>query len=243
MNYKGDLPIVVLAGGEGTRLNFLSHRGAKILSPIGRDIFMNYFVKNLCLLGFTEIYFIVHKSSIEVTNYWESIKNQFDVDVTFLFDGENKLGTGGTLVKNHNVLPDFFWLTYGDTLLNWDILEAQKKFIESNTESLITVIRKEKVNEIPNILIENKKIVSYSKQISINNNYVDYGALILNKKILKKYEITDFDLEIIINDLIKNGTVDYFEVEKVFHEMGNNKSYQKLNDLLLIKTVEDLWNE
>ena len=64
---------------------------------------------------------------------------------------------------------------YGDTLLNFDILNTQNTFQKSRKEALLTVIRKEVVAESPNIKILNNEIISYSKNNSVENNFVDYG--------------------------------------------------------------------
>lgn len=243
MKSNSNFPLVVLAGGYGTRMKFLNENTPKILSPINESKFIDLFFKNIKLLGFRDIYLLLHINSEQVIKY---IKNNIlykDFNIEYLMDGENAMGTGGAIIKNLDFLPEIFWVMYGDTLLNWNVEKSEKKFLESNKSSLITVIHKDKVDETPNILLKDGKLLSYSKELASQNNYVDYGALIFKKNVFGKFQLNKTDLSEIITYLIKHEELTLFEATYKFYEIGNQGSYEALIDELKKRNLKELWNE
>ena len=122
MNYKKIFPLVVLAGGEGTRLKSIAKEKPKILTPIGNTSFIEIYIKNIMRLGFNEVIFIIHHGKKEIISYLEKSNNTDNLKYSFLYDGKIQAGTAGALINNVEKLPENFWLTYGDTLLNFDPL-------------------------------------------------------------------------------------------------------------------------
>lgn len=244
MNYSEPFPLVILAGGAGTRLNKINKDVPKIMTPIGNGVFLDYFMENLKKLGFNDLYFLIfpdERKLIEnhIINFYSETKNK----ITFLYDGKERLGTGGSIYKNINQLPSIFWVMYGDTLLNFDIYSSQNALNGSQKEALLTVIKKDVVEEPPNIKIFDNELVSYSKNSSYENNFVDYGAMIFKKDVFKKQKSEDFDLEIIIKQLIIENNIKYTEVKYKFYEMGNLSSFKILDQMLINNNIKALWNE
>ena len=120
MTSKTDFPLVILAGGQGSRLKKIHSDLPKILKPIGEKVFLDYFLENLFRLGFKNLIFIIQDDNQKI---YESLiaKNNERFFIDIFSDGKNKLGTAGAIVNNLELLPQYFWITYGDTLLNIDI--------------------------------------------------------------------------------------------------------------------------
>ena len=243
MNYKKIFPLVVLAGGEGTRLKSIAKGKPKILTPIGNTSFIEVYIKNIMRLGFNEVIFIIHHGKKEIISYLEKSNNIDNLKYSILYDGKIQAGTAGALINNVEKLPENFWLTYGDTLLNFDPLDVQTTFFNSGKNSLMTIINEKHVKETPNIEIANNKIVNYNKIENERCEYVDYGALIFKKNLLYDYGRETYKLDEILKDLInKQDIVAKFITDKFF-EMGNKTSYNELNEILKVKKLEELWNE
>ncbi len=243
MSYKTVLPLLVLAGGEGTRLKKIGNSDLKIFTPIGNRLFIEEYLDNLKRLGFKEIIFLIHEESELTTKKFQEYLNSYDFKFSFLFDGKKRMGTGGAIINNLDNLPDIFWIMYGDTLLNFNVLEAQKAFFESKKDSLMTIIPKNLVEEKANIEFKNNEIINYSKKSSVQKNYVDYGGLIFKKSAFYNLDNEYVDLDKIIKRLIDKKSVYHLKVLKRFYEMGNIKSYKTLDNLLKHKKLEQLWDE
>ena len=96
--------------------------GGVILTPIGNTSFIEIYIKNIMRLGFNEVIFIIHHGKKEIISYLEKSNNTDNLKYSFLYDGKIQAGTAGALINNVEKLPENFWLTYGDTLLNFDPL-------------------------------------------------------------------------------------------------------------------------
>ena len=69
MNSNQNFPLVVLAGGLGTRMNFLDENILKILAPINDYKYIDLFFKNIKQLGFSDIHLLLQNQSEQVINY------------------------------------------------------------------------------------------------------------------------------------------------------------------------------
>ena len=92
MTSKTDFPLVILAGGQGSRLKKIHGDLPKILKPIGEKVFLDYFLENLFRLGFKNLIFIIQDDNQKI---YESLiaKNNERFFIDIFSDGKNKLGT------------------------------------------------------------------------------------------------------------------------------------------------------
>ena len=107
--------IVVLCGGFGTRIKTLTKGKPKILVSILKKPFFYYQLKKFKSNGIKNIYLLTQYKSKQIQDFVKSVK-YFNF---FLYkDGKKNLGTGGSIKKNIKQLPDYFFLTYGDSYLD-----------------------------------------------------------------------------------------------------------------------------
>lgn len=130
---------VVLCGGRGTRLGY---DGQKCMAPVAGRPFIVHKINNLRALGHTDLYFLTGHEGDEIEEHVHQAGYPYRRDVG--------LGRGLALLEAHDSLPDWFWLTYGDTLLEYD---------REHVEAIWSKCRKP---------IQ-----------TVNSDGVDYGAMIL----------------------------------------------------------------
>ncbi len=243
MTSKTDFPLVILAGGQGSRLKKIHSDLPKILKPIGEKVFLDYFLENLFRLGFKNLIFIIQDDNQKI---YESLiaKNNERFFIDIFSDGKNKLGTAGAIVNNLELLPQYFCITYGDTLLNIDIESMENKFINSDKDILISVLESKDLNHMPNLLIKDK-IEAYSKVDNEGFNFIEYGLMLANKKVFSEYKKKEnIDLKNIFENTINMETINYQETKSRFYEIGSLDSYAELNEeLKKINSIHELWNE
>ena len=100
-------PVLILAGGLGTRLGKLSKNSPKSLININGKPFIDYQLKYLKLQGVNEVVICTGYLGEQIKNYvGNGIK--FNLQVSYSEDGSKKLGTGGAILKALSLLPDFF---------------------------------------------------------------------------------------------------------------------------------------
>ena len=141
------IPIVILAGGLGTRLNELTKSTPKSLILINEVPFVIHQLILLKKSGFSRIHFCLghlgEKIEHEIKNH-NIFKN---MNITFSYDGENQLGTGGAIKNITDKLPNYFFII----LINSSILNeyVSKKFPIFATDLILIVIG----NPIPIFLL------------------------------------------------------------------------------------------
>tara|TARA_Y100000768_G_scaffold29350_1_gene19527 strand:- start:342 stop:1058 length:717 start_codon:yes stop_codon:yes gene_type:complete len=232
--------VVVLAGGYGSRLKTISGNTPKILTEIGNKKFIYWLEDNLKRLKFKKVYYIVSDASY-LYDHVKILDPKLDKNI--LIDGKKRYGTGGAIINNLNQLPDYFWIMYGDTLLNWDVNESENYFNSKNKNMMMTIINKDLGADTPNVNVKEDLVIKYSKHKNFKYEFIDYGAILVNKKIFKNFKKNEeIDLSVVINQQIQNKECLYYETNYSFYEMGTKKSYNYLSKILLnLKKVGKLW--
>ena len=66
---------------------------------------------------------------------------------------------------------------------------------------------------------------------SENNDFIYIGCQILNRNLLKNYEISSFSISEIWNELLKKNQLNGFESVSEFYHLTNLETFRKLEDL------------
>ena len=231
-----DNTVLILAGGLGTRLGKLTMKIPKSMIEINNQPFFIHQLNLLKSKGAKNIHFCLgHYSDILVKNIKKSIFYQ-DLNITFSFDGEKLLGTGGAIKNAFEYLSDEFFVMYGDSYLDVNLNEILQSFkkIKKNQEGLMTVFKNDKKFDTSNVIFRNNYVTNYSKINLVDEmNYIDYGIGILNKEHFKKYRKNEaFDLSILYENLSKKSRLIGFEVNKRFYEIGSHIGIKDLSNYL-----------
>lgn len=117
---KIDIPLVVLAGGFGTRIRPSIGDTAKILAPIADRTLLHVQMEIWLEMGIRQFLFVLHYKADDVKSEVESIRVASDVDFEVRYTVEPvPLGTGGGIsvaVKEGSLKGDFLVIN-GDTCL------------------------------------------------------------------------------------------------------------------------------
>lgn len=221
--------IVVLMGGLGTRLGLKNC--PKALADVNGHPFFDYQLKLLKAFGFERYVFLVGYQSKKIEEYYGD-GSKHDIFIEYSYDGEIQLGTGGALKKAEKLLDDDFILIYGDSFMDIDYRELvyRYKMVKSNKKiGIMTLMRNVSKYDKSNVIYKDHRIVLYDKKnYSEEMEYIDYGAMALNKSILKNIGKEEYyDIADILNLLTKQGLLEAQIVTKRFYEIGNPDSYKE----------------
>lgn len=235
------LPVVVLAGGLATRLRPITEKVPKSLIAINNIPFvlhqLNLFMQN----GINHVHFCLgHLGKMVEKVVEESIFSK-TIKITYSYDGEKLLGTGGAIRKALSFLPDTFFITYGDSFLDIDYQNIESRFLKSVHENygLMTVFKNSNQFDTSNVIFENSRIILYSKkQLTDKMDYIDYGLGILRKSHFNNFpDETPFDLSDIYEKLAINGELIGYEAHERFYEIGSVKGIEDLSIYLKTKKL------
>lgn len=229
-----NLPIVILAGGFGSRLGNLTKKTPKSLIPICGKPFIDWQIESLRGAGITDFLICIGYLGEQISDYLGDGR-KFGVTIEFSSDGPINLGTGGALLAAMDRLPDNFMITYGDSYLPTNIDDIETHFLEIRPKALMTVYNNKEKLEKSNCHFKDGLVHLYSKNSSSSEmNYIDYGLSILNKSVFETRQlISSFDLGDMFEELSINSNLYGYEIQERYFEVGSLKGINNLEKYLI----------
>ena len=223
------MQIVILCGGQGSRLGKLSKNTPKSLLKINGIPFMKYLIDSLISYEPSSIHLCLGKFSEQILIFLENEK--YDVPISYSIENENNLlGTGGAIRNCLKYLENNFIVQYGDTILDLNYSDLYNHHLKEEKEMTLTILPVSMTNEKPNILcnyLDNGQLnCLYDKNnFKTNGNFIDYGANVFKKKVFTQDLPLKFDLSNIQTSLSKSGKASFYLVDKKYIEIGSMNSF------------------
>ncbi|MBQ3131211.1 MAG: NTP transferase domain-containing protein, partial [Clostridia bacterium] len=145
-----NLPVVINAGGKGTRLYPYTKILPKPLIPVGDMPIAEIIIDRFVQMGCNQFYMIVNHKKNMIKAYFNEVEKK-DYTLTFL-DEEKPLGTGGGLAFLKGMLDDTFVFINCDTVIE-DDFESILKTHRTNG-NLVTMITAVKRFDVPYGVVE-----------------------------------------------------------------------------------------
>ena len=223
---------IILCAGLGKRLNPLTLTTPKPLLELKNITILERCIDLIVELGVRKI--LLNTFHLE-NKIFEFIKNKkFPIDIQIIQDGEKILDTGGgilNMIKNSD--ENDFIIFNPDTLWNKEyISEIQRMtnfYFLNNLNNILLLTDKKKsfdtslkgdFNLTKNLIKKDDK-----------NDFIYIGCQILNKSLFKKYEICNFSISEIWNELLKKNELNGFESVNKFYHLTNLETFKRLQDL------------
>jgi len=179
---KIDVPVVIMAGGKGTRLDPFTKILPKPLIPIGDkpiiELIMDKFHEN----GMTNFYVTLNHKSKMIKAYFEEFKTKYKI--TYI-DEEKPLGTAGGLKFLPSKVSGPFFVSNSDIIIEEDYGKIMKFHKENKNE--ITIVASVKNYNIPYGVceIENGGTLCKIKEKPSLSFLVNTGMYVVNSRALK----------------------------------------------------------
>jgi NDP-sugar pyrophosphorylase family protein len=226
--------VAVLAGGLGLRLRAITGETLpKALVPVLGRPFVDWKLAGLASAGATRVVLLVGHQGDRIRDHVGDGK-QFGLDIAYVDDGPSLLGTGGALLKALPSLPETFWATYCDTLLDVDLKRAEAAFAQARLPALMTVLRNRNSWEPSNVRVAKGRVAAYGKRPTpLGAEHIDYGMLAFDHDAWDGWTGAEaFDLEELLRSLIAQRGVAAFEVSERFHDIGSPDAVRETEDFL-----------
>ncbi|MGE0078086.1 MAG: nucleotidyltransferase family protein [Bacteroidales bacterium] len=225
-----NLPVVIMAGGEGTRLRPITHVLPKALIPVGEESILERIIKSFLNYGSNEFYISVNYKANMIRQYIDDINNK-QYSVSYLTE-DKPLGTAGALHDLKGKIDGNFFVTNCDILIQNDYSEILD--YHTNNQNDLTVVAALKHYAVPYGVLEtedNGRLTKLTEKPEFTYK-INSGMYILNSKVLdyipqnKYFHMTHLIEEI----LSRNGNVGVFPVsEKSWIDIGDWHHYLKNN--------------
>lgn len=133
--FEKEVPVVIMAGGRGTRLSPYTNILPKPLIPIGDYPIVEHIINRFCSYKCNQFYMIVNYKRNMIKAYFDELQKKYQLD--FITE-EKILGTGGGISLLKGKVKNTFILTNCDILIDDDLTKAYTQHVES--KNLITMV-------------------------------------------------------------------------------------------------------
>ena len=114
------MKVVIIAGGQGTRIASVNSEIPKAMIPIHGKPIIEYQVELAKRYGFHDFLFIIGYLGDQIESYFQD-GSQWGVNISY-FHETTPLGTAGALGLLRDQLTEDFFVFYGDTVMDFDML-------------------------------------------------------------------------------------------------------------------------
>lgn len=228
-----NIPIVIMAGGKGTRLHPYTKIIPKMLVPIGDIPIVERIINKFLDFDFNNFYITINYKK-------EIIKAYFNKSIPYklsFIEEDKPLGTAGSLFLLKDTIKDTFFMSNCDILVDANYSDILK--FHKNSKNKITVVTALKKYVIPYgvfNLSDDGNIKSLDEKPSYDL-LVNTGMYVLEPEIFKYIKENSYcDMTDIISKLLKdNEEVGIYPVtEGAWLDMGEFKSMENMIDKLNI---------
>lgn len=222
-----DLPVIIMAGGFGTRLKPLTNVLPKPLIPYGETTILEQIFKRFNRHG-SDKFFISVNYKAELIEYYLTSQN-LPYEINY-FKEDKPMGTAGSLHLLKDSIKETFFVSNCDIIVEQDYSEILKYHRENKNE--ITIVAALKHYSIPYGTIEtseNGELVSLSEKPELTFK-INSGMYILEPHLLNEIPKDDFFhiTHLIENIRKRNGKVGVFPIsEKSWIDIGQWDEYSK----------------
>lgn len=229
-----DAPIAILAGGRATRLGALAAEVPKALIPVAGQPFADHQLRLLRRAGARKIVYCVGHLGQQIEAYVGD-GARYGLEVSYVFDGEPLLGTGGALRRALPALGSRFLVVYGDAYLDIAYGAVLAHAEQRREPALMTVYRNGGRWDTSNVDFRDGRVVRYDKRRPTPDMlYIDYGVSVFHRDALDRIPPDEpYDLGDLTHSLAADGLLAGYEVRQRFYEVGSVDGIQAMEQYLL----------
>ena len=228
---KIDLPVVIMAGGKGTRLKPITNVIPKPLVPVGDKTILEVILDQFESIGCHKFYMSVNYKADMMKYYLSQLDHQYDIE---FFQEDKPLGTIGSVSLLKGKITTPFFVSNCDSINEQDYRDVYDYHVSNNND--LTIVTMVKSFKIPYGVIETGEdglMTALSEKPELTYQ-VNTGVYILNPSCIEEIPEGEFFHITHLMEKIKarGGRVGCFPVsEHAWKDMGEWPEYLKMIDV------------
>lgn len=229
---KINLPVVIMAGGKGTRLKPITNVIPKPLVPIGDKTILETILDQFEEIGCTKFYMSVNYKADIMKYYLSQLDHKYDIE---FFQEDKPLGTIGSVSLLKGKITTPFFVSNCDSINEQDYRDVYDYHLSNHND--LTIVTMVKSFKIPYGVIETGEdglMTALSEKPELTFQ-VNTGVYILNPSCIDEIPKGEFFHITQLMEKIKarGGRVGCFPVsEHSWKDMGEWPEYLKMIDVL-----------
>ena len=224
---------VILAGGQGTRLRPLTDKVPKAMITIGGKPFIEH---QMALLKKNSVDDLVICTGCggDIIQRHLGDGELFGVRVRYSDDGEQLLGTAGSLKKAKDLLSEYFFVTFGDAYPIIDYKAAYRRFLATGKAALMVVNKNSDRQGRSNTVVQDGLVTFYSKSEKTEGmDYIEFGVTFMRKRAIELIpNETPVDLEVLYRQIIAKNEMAALEVNQRIYDIGSLAGLNEFRSLV-----------
>lgn len=229
---KIDLPVVIMAGGKGTRLKPITNVIPKPLIPVGDKTILEVIMDQFEGIGCHKFYMSVNYKADMMKYYLSQLDHKYDIE---FFMEDKPLGTIGSVSLLKGKINTPFFVSNCDSINEQDYRDVYEYHTSNHND--LTIVTMVKSFKIPYGVIETGEdglMTALSEKPELTYQ-VNTGVYILNPSCIEEIPVGEFFHITHLMEKIKarGGRVGCFPVsEYAWKDMGEWPEYLKMINVL-----------
>jgi len=251
------MKVVILCGGQGTRIRELTDLIPKPMVDIGGKPIVWHIMNSYAQFGITDFILALGYKGEMIKNYflnYQNLSNDFTVNlkngsinihkssisaedwnISLIDTGENAM-TGSRIKQlESHIDEEYFCVTYGDGLSNVDISEEVKFHKEhGKIASLVGVNPPSRFGEI--VIGDNNTVTEFIEkaETSGTQGYINGGFYVFSKEVFNYLSVDESCVleQKPLEGLVQDNELQVFKHEGFWQCMDTYREYQILNELV-----------
>lgn len=227
-----DLPVVIMAGGKGTRLKPITNVIPKPLIPVGDKTILEVIMDQFEGIGCTKFYMSVNYKADMMKYYLGQLAHKYDIE---FFQEEKPLGTIGSVSLLKGKITTPFFVSNCDSINDQDYRDVY--VYHQNNHNDLTIVTMVKSFKIPYGVIETGEdgLMVALHEKPEQTYMVNTGVYVLNPELIEEIPQGEFFHITHLMEKVKarGGRVGCFPVsEQSWRDMGEWPEYLKMINVL-----------
>jgi len=229
---KIDLPVVIMAGGKGTRLKPITNVIPKPLVPVGDKTILEVIMDQFEGIGCHKFYMSVNYKADMMKYYLSQLDHKYDIE---FFMEDKPLGTIGSVALLKNKIKTPFFVSNCDSINEQDYRDVWDYHVSNHND--MTIVTMVKSFKIPYGVIETGEdgLMVSLKEKPEQTYQVNTGVYILNPEVIEDIPEGEFFHITHLMEKVKarGGRVGCFPVsESSWRDMGEWPEYLRMINVL-----------
>lgn len=229
---KINLPVVIMAGGKGTRLKPLTNVIPKPLIPVGDKTILEEIMDQFEGIGCQQFYMSVNYKSDMMRYYLDQLSHHYDIE---FFEESKPLGTIGSVSLLKGKIRTPFFVSNCDIIIDQDYRDVYE--YHQNNRNDLTIVTAVKSFRIPYGVIETGEdgLMTALQEKPEQTYMINTGVYILNPELIDEIPEGEFFHITHLMEKIKarGGRIGCFPVsEHAWRDMGEWPEYLKMIKVL-----------
>lgn len=235
-------PILILAGGFGTRLKSAVADVPKPLAPVGGKTFLDFLIRSLYRQGFRQIDLSLHHEAAQIVNWAEKTEKPANLKIRYVIESE-PFGTAGAIAyaRTYFGYDNDLFVCNGDTYLSNGAFEIAA---ENNPENCIGAVSVQDTGRYGSLEFSDDGLIrNFAEKSELKKpGFINSGLYLLKNELLQSLEIKAHSLERdIFPALVKQKKLRAVALKSLFIDIGIPEDYNLFVQMVQNKEVLESW--